>query len=56
MKVAIGSHIIEGPWGGGNLFSLNLKNYLKEQEISVCHDLASNEIDIILLTEPSVMN
>ena len=54
MKVAIGSHIIEGPWGGGNLFSLNLKNYLKEQEISVCHDLASNEIDIILLTEPRI--
>ena len=54
MKVAIGSHIIEGPWGGGNLFSLNLKNYLKEQEISVCHNLASNEIDIILLTEPRI--
>jgi len=28
MKISIGSKIIEGPWGGGNLFVINLKNYL----------------------------
>ena len=30
MKISIGSRIIEGPWGGGNLFVVNLKNYLIE--------------------------
>ena len=28
MKISIGSKIIDGPWGGGNLFVINLKNYL----------------------------
>ena len=27
MKVSIGSRIINGPWGGGNLFVLNLKKF-----------------------------
>ena len=25
MKISIGSKIIDGPWGGGNLFVINLK-------------------------------
>ena len=29
MKISIGSKIIQGPWGGGNLFAINLSNYLK---------------------------
>ena len=28
MKISIGSRIIDGPWGGGNLFVVNLKKYL----------------------------
>ena len=28
MKISIGSKIFDGPWGGGNLFVINLKNYL----------------------------
>ena len=24
MKVSIGSKIVQGPWGGGNLFAINL--------------------------------
>ena len=29
MKVSIGTKIKEGPWGGGNLFAINLKKYLE---------------------------
>ena len=25
MKISIGTNIKEGPWGGGNLFAINLK-------------------------------
>ena len=28
MKISIGTRIKDGPWGGGNLFAINLKNYL----------------------------
>ncbi len=52
MKVSIGSRIIDGPWGGGNLFVLNLKNYLIQNGHEVIHDLCDKEIDIILLTDP----
>ena len=27
MKVSIGSKIVDGPWGGGNLFVKNLSSY-----------------------------
>lgn len=52
MKVSIGSKIIEGPWGGGNLFAINLKNYLENNGIEVVTDLKDDDIDIILMTEP----
>ena len=35
MKVSIGTKIKEGPWGGGNLFAINLKNYLESNGIEV---------------------
>ena len=28
MKVSIGTNVKDGPWGGGNLFAINLTNYL----------------------------
>ena len=28
MIVSIGTKIKDGPWGGGNLFAINLRNYL----------------------------
>ena len=28
MKISIGTKIKDGPWGGGNLFAINLKEYL----------------------------
>ena len=48
MKIAIGSKIIKGPWGGGNLFSKNLKVYLENNNINVVNHLIENNIDIIL--------
>lgn len=52
MKVSISSKIVEGPWGGGNLFIKNLSEYLKLNGIDVVHDLFSKDIDIILLIDP----
>ena len=52
MKISIGSRIIDGPWGGGNLFVINFKKYLIENGHEVIHDLCHKDIDIILLTDP----
>lgn len=52
MIVSIGTNIKEGPWGGGNLFAINLTNFLKKNGHTVVSDLSRNDIDIILLTEP----
>ena len=38
MKVSIGSRIIDGPWGGGNLFVINLKKFLQKNGHGVIHD------------------
>ena len=52
MKISIGTNIKEGPWGGGNLFAINLRNYLIKQGHNVVHNLKDDDIDIILITEP----
>ena len=52
MKISIGTNIKDGPWGGGNLFAKNLKNYLLKNGHKVVHDLHDEDIDIILITEP----
>ena len=52
MKVSIGTNIKDGPWGGGNLFAINLSNFLKIRGHEVVYDLNDNDIDIILITEP----
>ena len=52
MKVSIGSKIVEGPWGGGNLFVKNLSNYLLNLGHKVIYDLSEPDIDLILLTDP----
>ena len=52
MKVSIGSKIVQGPWGGGNLFVKNLSNYLRNQGHDVIYDLSEKDIDLILLTDP----
>ena len=52
MKVSIGSRVIDGPWGGGNLFVINLKKFLIRNGHQVVHDLCDRDVDIILLTDP----
>ena len=52
MKISIGSKIVEGPWGGGNLFAINLSNYLLKKGHEVIYDLSEPDIDLILLTDP----
>ena len=52
MQISIGTKIRKGPWGGGNLFAINLKNYLEDKGHKVLNNLSEDDIDIILLTEP----
>jgi hypothetical protein len=52
MKISIGTKIKDGPWGGGNLFAVNLRKYLINQGHEVIFNLDDDDIDIILLTEP----
>ena len=33
MKISIGAKIIDGPWGGGNLFFKNLQNIFQIRAI-----------------------
>ena len=33
LKISIGTNIQEGPWGGGNLFAINFKDYLEKEDI-----------------------
>ncbi len=53
-KIAIGSNIIKGPWGGGNQFALSLRDYLQKKRWKVLADLSEPGIDIILMTEPRI--
>ncbi len=52
MKIAIGTNIQDGPWGGGNAFAKNLSSFLIESGHEVVYKLLDKDIDIILLTEP----
>ena len=52
MKISIGTKTKEGPWGGGNLFAINLGEYLSEKGNQVIYNLDEDDIDVILLTEP----
>jgi len=52
LKISIGTNIKNGPWGGGNLFAINLRNYLLKEKHQVVMNLLDDDIDVILLTEP----
>lgn len=52
MKVSIGSKVIDGPYGGGNTFLINLIKYLERLNHTVVHNLDEKDIDIVLLTSP----
>ena len=51
MKVAIGYHLQEGPWGGGNQFAQALAVALEIDGHQVCFGLNARDVDLILLTE-----
>ncbi len=55
MDVAIGSHIVSGPWGGGNRFASALADAIRRYGGTARFDL-SGEPDIILLTDPRPRN
>ncbi|MBN2751168.1 MAG: hypothetical protein JXQ84_00515 [Rhodospirillaceae bacterium] len=52
MKLAIGYHIQDGPWGGGNNFARSLAEAATARGDHVVFDLADDDIDLILLTDP----
>ncbi len=52
MKISIGTKVKEGPWGGGNLFAINLREYLVNNGHQVINNLQDNNIDVIIITEP----
>lgn len=52
MKLAIGYHIQDGPWGGGNRFALSLAETMTAVGHQVVFDLADADVDLILLTDP----
>ena len=51
-KISIGTNIKNGPWGGGNLFAINLTKFMEQKGHKVLNHLNDQDIDIILLTEP----
>lgn len=52
MKVAIGYHIQNGPWGGGNQFARSLVGALVARGDRVVFALDDPDIDVIVLTDP----
>ena len=54
MKISFGTNIVKGPWGGGNLFLINLQNYLTEKGHEVVFGLEDEDIDVILFTDPTL--
>lgn len=52
MKIAIGSKIHKGPYGGGNQFAALLDAFLIRTGVHVVNHLDDGDIDIILVTDP----
>jgi len=49
--IALGTKIQNGPFGGGNQFAINLKNFLEKNNVRVLDHLEDSGIDLILVTE-----
>ena len=56
LKISINVQNKEGPWGGGNLFISNLKNYLESNGNEVIFNLFDSDIDIILIIDPRMLS
>ena len=54
MKISIGYEFIDGPWGGGNSFAIQLKNYLKENGLKIT--IFSPEIFLFIRCVPSIFS
>ena len=52
MKISIGANVVDGPWGGGNLFFKNFIHHFRNLGNEVVNNLSHDDIDIILLTDP----
>lgn len=52
MKIAIGSKLQRGAFGGGNQFAVSLSRFLLQRGIDITYDLKDDNIDLIVLTEP----
>lgn len=51
MKVFFNRKIIDGPWGGGNLFVSAMTDYFRKIGYTVCFDF-EDDIDIIFMVDP----
>ena len=56
LKISMNVQSKEGPWGGGNLFISNLKNYLESNGNEVIFNLFDPDIDIILMIDPRMLS
>jgi hypothetical protein len=56
MKIALGHKVVSGPWGGGNRFAAALAKALEARGDKVVFDLDSDDIDLILMTDPRARN
>ena len=48
MKISIGTNIKEGPWGGGNLFAINLAKRLRSKGNEVFFNLNEKDLDKLI--------
>ena len=55
MKVSINRKIVQGPWGGGNLFVKGLESSLKKRGHTVFYDLV-DDLDYIFIINPVASN
>ena len=51
MKIMFNRKVVNGPWGGGNLFVKAMSNFLLHKGHEVCFDFEDN-IDIIFMVDP----
>lgn len=52
LKVAIGYHVQDGPWGGGNLFVKSIADALVKRGDEVVFHLDDPDVDIIVMMDP----
>ena len=51
MKIMFNRKVVDGPWGGGNLFVKAMSEHLKQKDHDVCFDF-EDDIDIIFMVDP----